>query len=205
MLVIGLTGGIGSGKSTVSNIFTEFGVPIIDADIVARQVVQPGTNCLQQIAQHFGNTILLENGDLDRKALRKIIFNDENEKKWLEALMHPVIRQEIKHQLGSQSADYCILSSPLLIETHQQELTHRILVVDVDEKTQIDRTSNRDSVPREHVKAIQASQLSRKERLSYANDLIDNSVSLQETHAQVERLHQKYLSLSAEYDSTKQR
>lgn len=203
MLVVGLTGGIGSGKSTVSDIFAKFGVPIIDADTVARQVVKPDSYCLRQIVQHFGESILLKNGELNRKALREIIFNDKNEKKWLEELMHPVIRQEIQHQLESQSTDYCILSSPLLIETHQHELTDQILVVDVDEETQIDRTCARDNVAKEQVKAIQASQLSRKERLSYANDLIDNSVSVQETHAQVEHLHQKYLLLSAEYASTK--
>lgn len=193
--IVGLTGGIGSGKTTVSNIFAELGIQVIDADIAAREVVAPNSEALNQIHAKFGDDILLANGELNRSLLRQKIFSDDNNKKWLNALLHPLIRQNIVHALNEAKGKYCLLSAPLLIENNLHQLTHRVVVVDVSSNVQIERTVKRDSSNKEEVIAIMDSQLSRNDRLSYADDIIDNEhASLTSLKHVVEQLHQNYLS-----------
>jgi len=196
-LKVGLTGGIGSGKSAAAKLFAELGVPIIDADIVAREVVEPGEPALERIAEHFGKDILLADGSLNRARLREIIFNDSRQKQWLEALLHPLIRTRIKERLSEQGHDYLILVSPLLIESGQAQLVERIIVVDVDEQTQIERTVGRDGVDREQVERILAAQLPRRDRCARADYLIDNSGDLAALRAQVEHLHHTLIEKAA--------
>jgi dephospho-CoA kinase len=199
ILTIGLTGGIGSGKSEVSRRFEEKGITVVDADVVAREVVEPATDGLVSIQQHFGDAILLPDGSLDRKQLRDIIFNDPNEKKWLESLLHPMIHAAIKSQLRQASGSYVILSSPLLFETHQHKLVDRILVVDTSESIQIERASSRDGNNSEQIKAIMATQLTRQERCARANDIIHNHKNLSDLDEQVNKLHSLYLKISETY------
>lgn len=175
--IIGLTGGIGSGKTTVSDMFVSLGVNVIDADIVARQVVAPKSEALERISQHFGQDILLENGELNRSLLRKKIFSNDNEKNWLNALLHPLIRKNIIEQLSQAPGDYCILSAPLLLENNLQALVNRVLVIDVSLETQLVRTCKRDNSVQEEVNAIISSQISREKRISLADDIINNENS----------------------------
>lgn len=197
-VVIGLTGGIGSGKSTVARMFGDLGVHWVDADIVAREVVEPGTPALARIAEHFGDDILQADGTLDRAALRTVVFRDANEREWLEALLHPTIRDELARQLRPVNYDlpYVLLVSPLLLETDQHTLAARAIVVDVPEETQIERTMDRDDNDRDQVERIIAAQMPRKHRLSRGDFVIDNSQPLAQVQAQVETLHQQLLELS---------
>lgn len=194
--IVGLTGGIGSGKSVVSRLFEEKNIAVVDADIVAREVVQPGTPGLLQIIQHFGTSIVDENGNLLRAQLREIIFSNPDEKQWLEKLLHPIINTEIRQQLSLASSRYAILSSPLLLETQQHLLVNRILVIDASEELQIQRAMQRDNNHPELIKSIMNSQLSRQERCARANDIIQNHGSLDELIEQVEECHQLYLELT---------
>ena len=196
MFVVGVTGGIGSGKTSVTNVFQSLDIHVVDADIVAREAVQQNTPALAAIAEHFGNGVLLASGELDRTALRKIIFNNNQEKSWLESLLHPIIRKEIKHQLTAASGVYVILSSPLLIESKQDAMTNRVLVVDAKPETQLERASARDNSSHEEIAKIIDSQMPRDQRLKYADDVIDNNGTNAETTAQVMQLHQQYLTLS---------
>lgn len=198
-LVIGLTGGIGSGKSTVAGLFRNLGIAVIDADQCSRLVVEPGRPALQEIAQHFGNNILLADGNLDRKQLRNIIFTNPAEKTWLETLLHPLILDEIRMQLANATSAYAILESPLLVETGQGSLCHRILVVDVTEQQQVERTMQRDNNSRELVSAIMQAQATRAQRLNSAHDVIDNTGQAQYLQQQVERLHRNYLDLASRH------
>ncbi|MBM7037479.1 dephospho-CoA kinase [Vibrio ulleungensis] len=194
--VIGLTGGIASGKTTVANCFHDtFGVPIIDADIIAREVVEPGTPGLAAIQAHFGDEIVVD-GALNRAALRERIFSHQEQKQWLNNLLHPLIREQILQQIQHVKEDYCLLVVPLLVENQLTELCDRVLVVDVAEETQIARTQQRDGVASSQVKSIIASQASRAERLAIADDVIDNDQANHELLAQVTDLHQKYLAIS---------
>ena len=197
MLVIGLTGGIGSGKSTVAELFQQKGVPVIDADLVAREVVEPGEPALQKIAAHFGTDILDEHGALRRKTLRELVFANPAERNWLERLLHPLIHQVIEQRILTCNAPYCILMSPLLLETSQKQLTDRVLVVDVDRSTQLQRTMQRDSSPRETIEAIIDAQVSREDRCAAADDLISNDGEVSELALQVDRLHDSYLDLAS--------
>ena len=197
-LVIGLTGGIGSGKSAVSRCFEDLGVVVIDADQAARVVVEPGTPALAQIAEHFGNAILDASGALDRAALRTIVFSDAEKRKWLEGVLHPRITIEIFKGLREAQSPYAILASPLLFEARQNSLANRVLVVDVEESTQLRRTMERDSNSEQQVRAIMASQISRSERLARADDIIMNDGSLADVRAKVATLHERYLVLAAE-------
>ncbi len=191
--IVGLTGGIGSGKTTVSNMFVELGVEVIDADIVARQVVAPNSEALAIIVEHFGQNILQKNGKLNRSALRSKIFSNDKEKQWLNALLHPLIRQNILNDLLLASGDYCILSAPLLLENNLQALVNRILVIDVSVATQISRTCQRDSSNQQEVNAIINSQISREKRLTFADNIINNeSNDLNEVLTQVNALHKRY-------------
>ncbi|KEA65374.1 Dephospho-CoA kinase [Marinobacterium lacunae] len=193
VLKVGLTGGIGSGKSAAARLFAEMGVPIVDADVVAREVVEPGSAALSSIADHFGAELLLDNGQLNRARLREIIFDDAEQKRWLEALLHPLIRQRIVEQLSQQGHDYLILVSPLLIESGQSQLVDLIVVVDVDEQTQLQRTISRDGVDRQQVERILAAQMPRQERCDRADYLIDNGGDFDQLRAQVESVHKALL------------
>lgn len=192
--VVGVTGGIGSGKSAATAEFERLGITVIDADIVSRQVVMPGSPCLQAIAEHFGSDLLTDKGKLDRKALRQKIFSDPAEKDWLNSLLHPAIREEILAQLEQASSPYVILSAPLLLENNLDKYCQRVLVVDVPEELQLQRTIHRDESPKEEVKAIMKAQLSREARLRKADDILNNEGSIDELRRQVNQLHQRYLA-----------
>ena len=192
--VVGVTGGIGSGKSAATAEFEKLGITIVDADVVARQVVMPGTPCLQAIAEHFGNQLLTEGGELNRKALRQRVFSNPREKEWLNELLHPAIREEIISQLEQADSPYVILSAPLLLENGLEKYCQRVLVIDVPESLQISRTIQRDDSPKKEVEAIMKAQLSRSERLNKANDVLNNDGSLEQLEQQVLQLHQRYLA-----------
>jgi len=194
--IVGLTGGIGSGKSAVSELFEKKDIIVVDADLVSRQVVEPGTPALAQIAEHFGSDILDQDGKLLRSKLRDIIFSDAEERNWLEHLLHPIMNKEIRQQLTNAQSPYAILSSALLLETHQHKLADRILVVDTSEEQQIQRVMQRDNNNPELIKAIMSTQISRQERCARANDIIQNHGDMAELHEQVEKYHQLYLELS---------
>lgn len=196
MFVLGLTGGIGSGKTAVSDHFSSLGITVVDADLASRAVVEPGRPALMQIASRFGDNILLADGNLDRAALRKIIFADDSQRQWLNGLTHPLIAQEIQQGLKDSQSAYTILVSPLLVETGQADYTQRILVVDVPESLQLSRTMARDNNSEAQVNAIIKAQADRQARLKYADDVINNDGDLQQLHEMVEALHQKYLELS---------
>lgn len=196
MLVIGLTGGIGSGKSTVAQLFAEKGITVIDTDQLARDVTQPGKPALNEIQEHFGSGLINENGSLNRTTLRKIIFGNDNERVWLEQLLHPLIRAEMKKQIEKSTSNYCIVVIPLLFETTPNPLINRILVVDTHEKEQINRVLKRDSSSPEEIQLILKSQVSRAKRLELADDIIENTGSISELIPQVNRLHHYYSSLA---------
>lgn len=196
MYVIGLTGGIGSGKSTIAVLFAELGIEIINADQIAREIVAPNTKALATIVERFGTNILLDDKSLNRKKLREIVFKKTNELKWLEQLTHPLIRNLLVQRLHSAVSPYVILESPLLLETQQKELVDRVLVVDVDEATQLTRSKDRDGSSIETIKAIISTQISRSERLEAADDILDNSRSLAEAKNQIYQLHEEYLVLA---------
>jgi dephospho-CoA kinase len=204
MFVVGVTGGIGSGKTAVTNAFAALGIDIIDADIAARVVVEPGTPALAEIARHFGNNILQANGALDRAALRRVIFSDPAAKQWLEQLLHPLIGAEIRRRITTATSSYAILVSPLLIEGDQHKLCHRILVVDVPEELQLQRTIQRDNNDAEQVKRIIASQASRSQRLARADDVIENTGTLEQLQDRVAKLHQTYLQFAQQQRSVEQ-
>ncbi len=193
MLSIGLTGGIGSGKSTVSTLFAELGVPVIDADVAAREVVEPGEPALKEIATRFGEEILNPNGTLKRTSLRERVFADPQARKALEAILHPRIRSRMAEQLAALEAPYAILAIPLLVESGGSYELDRVLVVDLPEEEQIKRVCRRDGITPEQAEAILQAQCSRSERLAIANDVIENSGDLAALKAQVLTLHRKYL------------
>jgi dephospho-CoA kinase len=197
MLIIGLTGGIGSGKSTVATLFAQLGITIIDADVVARDVVKPGEEAFIKIHHRFGDTIIDSNNHIDRKRLRDIIFTQPNERLWLEKLLHPLIINDMQRQIVHVQSLYCIVVIPLLIEaTQPNELVHRILVVDASENIQIQRTQQRDGYTINEIKAILAIQASRTQRLLLADDVIHNDGDIKELRQQVQHLHNKYLELA---------
>ena len=193
--ILGLTGGIGSGKSAVAQGFIERGVHLVDADHAARWVVEPGRPALARIVEHFGPGVLQADGQLDRAALRQLIFTDPGQRRWLENLLHPLIGQEITQVLARATSPYAILVSPLLIESGQHRLTQRVLVVDTPEELQVQRTIARDQSTEEQVRAILQAQASREERLRHAHDVLLNDRDLAALDEQVERLHNFYLTL----------
>jgi dephospho-CoA kinase len=192
-LVVGITGGIGSGKSAVTRCFEQRGITVVDADVVARLIVEPGTPALAAIATHFGNAILQPDGSLDRAALRSRVFSNDDDRRWLEQLTHPLIGQEILEQISASRSPYTILSSPLLLDTDQKALVDFVVVVDVPETTQVQRTMQRDGNDEAQVRRIMAAQLSRADRLERADIVIDNSRSLEELDSQVDELHKEFL------------
>jgi len=198
MFTIGLTGGIGSGKSAASDIFSSAGVCIVDADIVAREVVEPGTAALTEIAARFGRNIVNHKNELDRSKLREIIFSTPSEKQWLEQLLHPIIREEIKRQLNAANSGYSILVSPLLFETDQHQLVKRTLLIDVPVEIQIERASKRDNNSEEQIRKIIDNQLSREYKLDKADDIIPNQYGFAELELAIKRQHLIYLELARE-------
>lgn len=200
-LVVGVTGGIGSGKSAVADAFGALGIGWVDADYVAREVVMPGEPALAAIVERYGPAILNDDGTLDRRALRARIFDDETERRWLERETHPRIRQRLLmhlERLRNAGAPYCLLVSPLLIESGQLELVDRVLVVDVPPEIQIQRTLARDGVDRRQVESILAAQLPRERRLAAADAVIDNSRDRQHLLDQVARLDARYRQRSSD-------
>ncbi|MEZ8017363.1 dephospho-CoA kinase [Vibrio splendidus] len=196
-IIIGLSGGIASGKTTVANLFNEhFNIDIVDADIVAREVVAVGSDGLKQITVRFGETILLEDGSLNRSKLRELIFSDPTEKQWLNDLLHPMIRNKIDSDLSKVTSPYALLVAPLLVENQMQSMADRVLIVDVPTEVQVERTMSRDNVSREQVASILKSQASREQRLAVADDVIKNHTKNQELLPQITDLHQKYLAIS---------
>ncbi|MDH5916310.1 dephospho-CoA kinase [Vibrio splendidus] len=196
-IIIGLSGGIASGKTTVANLFNEhFNIDIVDADIVAREVVAVGSDGLKQITDRFGETILLEDGSLNRSKLRELIFSDPTEKQWINDLLHPMIRNKIDSDLSKVTSPYGLLVAPLLVENQMQSMADRVLIVDVPTEVQIERTMSRDNVSREQVASILKSQASREQRLAVADDVIKNHTKSQELLPQITDLHQKYLAIS---------
>ncbi len=193
--ILGLTGGIGSGKSAVAEHFVDLGVHLIDADHAARWVVEPGRPALARIAEHFGPTVLQADGTLDRGALRSRVFQDAEQRRWLESLLHPLIGEEIVSYLAQAKSPYAILVSPLLIESGQHRLTQRVLVVDAPEQLQLQRTMSRDKASEEQVRAILQAQAHREERLRHADDVLINDRDLPWLRSEVERLHHFYLTL----------
>lgn len=193
--ILGLTGGIGSGKSAAAQCFVDLGVHLVDADNAARWVVEPGRPALTQIAEHFGARVLQADGSLNRSALRELIFKDPQQRVWLEGLLHPLIREEIRQYLARAESAYAILVSPLLLETSQHQMVQRVLVIDVPESVQIERTVLRDKTNEEQVRAILKAQASREERLSRADDVIVNDRDPAWLKSEVERLHHFYLTL----------
>ena len=196
MLIIGLTGGIGSGKSTVEALFKQLGVPVIDADDVGKSLVTPGSPTLNDIANQFGSSVLNPNGSLNRGALREIIFTDPKAKKQLEAILHPAILDEMLKQAQHINASYCILSIPLLFESGQNCHVTRTLVVDCPVELQKERAAKRDGLSLAQIDAIITSQASRETRLAQADDVIDNSRSLDELNEQITALHNKFLTIA---------
>ena len=196
MLTIGLTGGIASGKTTVASYFAKLGTTIIDADIIAREVVEPDTNAYKEIVQHFGKIITNDNRKLNREKLRKIIFNNEQERLWLENLLHPLIRTEIQKQIKTTTSNYCILVIPLLLEKGKAIKVDRILIVDMSESLQEERLIKRDQLSKEQAHSILKAQLTRSERLRHADDIIINDGDFDKLELQIKTLHKKYMRLS---------
>ena len=198
-LIIGITGGIGSGKTAVTDRFARQGITVVDADLAARIVVEPGTPALAAIARRFGSEVLQGDGSLDRATLRRIVFADPAQRKWLEQLTHPLIGEEIQRQLAASRSPYTLLSSPLLLESAtQRDLATLVVVVDVPEAMQLARTVQRDNNDEDQVKRIMAAQLPRQQRLARADIVIDNSGSLEALDAVVAELHKEFLQRAEE-------
>ena len=197
MLRVGITGGIGSGKTALTDWLASQGIVIVDADLAARVVVEPGQPALTEIAETFGEEFLLPDGQLDRAALRQRVFADEDERKALEAITHPRIRDELARQMGEADSPYVVLSSPLLLESGQSEMVDVSVVVDVPEALQIKRTMARDQNDRQLVEQIMAAQLDRETRIARAEIVIDNSTSLEALHDRAAVLHKTLLARAA--------
>ncbi len=203
-LRIGLTGGIASGNTTVSERFGELGVPVIDADVAARKVVEPGTPGLAKIIEHFGPGLLAADGSLDRAALRARVFKDRSARRELEAMLHPLIGAEMDQQAVNAVGPYLVLAIPLLIEGGKaKERVDRVLVVDVDEATQIERVMSRDASTADQARAILAAQAGRAARLAAADDVLVNSGTVSELRQAVDGLHVKYLQLAENRQSAR--
>ena len=209
--VVGISGGIGSGKTTVTDLFAKYAFEVIDADVIAREVVEPGTPALQAIVAKFGQSVINKSdssssdssfsgdsssGTLDRAKLRTLVFNDSEIKNWLNQLLHPAIRQQMAIQTQQAKSPYCLLSVPLLVENKLYEQVDRVVIVDVDELTQLQRTLLRDKTHEQQIRAIMSAQATRQQRLAVADDVIDNNGKTDDLVKQVTELHQHYLQLA---------
>ena len=199
-LRIGLTGGIASGKSTVSDMFAALGVPIIDTDVIAREVVRKGMPALAEIRRRFGQAVLDSDGNLDRAALRRVIFADESARKDLEAILHPRIGEETIRQANEAGGAYQLIVVPLLVGSALRDFVDRVLVVDCEEETQIERLLARDAETREQAERMIAAQSSREERLAAADDVIENNADLKTLRARVAELDLSYRALAGRRD-----
>ena len=195
MLIIGLTGGIGSGKSVASDKFKSLGVAVVDADVASRTVVEPGKPALKEIEDHFGSGIITAEGKLDRNNLREIIATDPEERKWLESVLHPKIGEQITKEISESTSVYTLFVAPLLLETNSQEMCSRVVVVDVPKDVQIRRTAKRDKVSPNQVEQMVAAQMEREKRLEKADDVLLNSGTIEDLEKQVEELHKKYIQM----------
>jgi dephospho-CoA kinase len=196
--MVGLTGGIGCGKTTVANLFASLGVPVADADVVARALVAPGLPAYQAILDHFGDAVRQENGELDRAALKTLIFARAAERHWLEGLLHPLVYRELEHWAARQVAPYALFVVPLLLETGRRDWVDRLLVVDCQPETQLRRVRQRDGDDAELIRRVMAAQSDRDDRLAAADDILVNDGEPGELLRQVELLHDRYLRLAAE-------
>ena len=195
--VVAVTGGIGSGKTHICDMFSAmFDIKVIDADLIAREIVEPGKSCLKEIISEFGTGVLNNNNTLNRAALKSVIFSDEGKRKALEKITHPKIREEISNQIKSLKTSYCLISIPLVAESARRQKFDRVLVVDCSEKEQLDRVMSRDLLEKEEVSAIMKAQATREERLSIADDVIDNSSQQVSLTAEIQRLHKLYKQLA---------
>jgi len=201
-LIIGLTGGIGSGKSTVGALFGELGVPVLDTDQVARELVRPGGPALQRIVEVFGPGLLDPSGHLDRSALRRVVFADPGRRRALEGILHPLIHARVEEWVSGLKTSYCVLLVPLLLESGWTDRVDRIVVVDAPEALQVRRTMERDGLTAGDVEAIMRAQVSREQRLGRAHDVITNDRDMSHLRDQVERLHRVYLELGARHHHT---
>lgn len=195
-MIVALTGGIASGKTTVANWIAQQGIDCIDADVIARQIVEPGQEALSVISNHFGEQILTNDGQLNRRKLREHIFNNPDERRWLENCLHPRIKAQIKAQLSLSTTPYTLLIVPLLIESGLEKLADRVLVVDIDPQEQLKRICQRDEVSLSQAKQIVATQSARQERLNIADDVIYNDGSMDELKQKTISLHRQYLQLA---------
>jgi dephospho-CoA kinase len=195
---VALTGGIGSGKSTVSALFGQLGIPIIDADQISHALTAPNATALADIAALFGDHLIDSQGALDRRALRSLVFDDPDARKRLENILHPRIRTEMQRQLEQSQGAYAILAIPLLFETGQVHLADRILVIDIPESHQIERVKRRSGLDDAQIRDIMASQVTRATRLAGADDIIDNRGSVADLKPLVEQLHRRYLQYAAQ-------
>ena len=202
MFVVGVTGGIGSGKTTVTNLFQQHDIVVVDADVIARHIMDKGGEALAAVSDRYGQQALLEDGTLNRAWLRERIFQHPEDKQWLNELTHPLIRQQILTQLQKAQSPYVILSAPLLVENRLTKLCDRVLVVDVTEATQLERTQQRDDVSADQVQSIMNAQASREQRLQAADNIINNEADEAQLVAQVEKLHELYLRLALAKRST---
>ncbi len=201
MLSIGLTGGIGSGKSEVASMFSQLGVPVIDADEIAHRVVQPGSGALAEITANFGEEVLSADGTLDRARIADIVFNDPDLRSRLEAIIHPRVREQIRaDKVQYKDRPYIIIVIPLLLESGQRDLVDRVLIVSADESVRVQRVLARDNRTRAQIRAIMESQLDDRQRRAAADDELDNNGSLEALRLSVEQLHRRYLALAAGYN-----
>ena len=196
MFVVGLTGGIGSGKTVASDRFEELGVKVVDADIASRVVVEIGKPALSSIEGQFGSDVISDDGSLNIAKLRVIIFKDDEAKSWLESLLHPLIGQHILDEIASATSRYVILVSPLLFETTQFQMCNRTLLIDVPKDNQILRTAKRDKVPESQVEKIIASQMDRDQKIGKADDVIVNDGEIGDLISKIDKIHQRYIELA---------
>lgn len=197
-LVVGLTGGIASGKSTVADYLTKLGVPVIDADVLARELVEPYKPAFKEVVATFGTEVLDSTGQLDRARLRAVVFDNPERRRQLEGILHPRIRAEMQRRVQAIEAPYCVLCIPLLLETGQRDQVHRVLVVDTPPELQIRRVQARDGSDRQIIDGILRAQVGRAERLAAADDVIENRGDLAELHAQIRALHRRYLACATD-------
>jgi len=195
MMIVGLTGGIGSGKSTVADLFAKMGVPVIDTDIIAKELVSIDKPAYLDIIKQFGDEILLPNHELDRALLKQRIINNDDERIALENILHPLIQQKVKEAVNAATGKYCIVVIPLLVEKANYTMLDRILVVDTSIEHQIERASQRDGLEQADIEKLIAIQATREQRLTAANDVIDNSQGLAELAIATQQIHNKYLKL----------